>query len=268
MVANNSPVPTTVQLNTLCADAAMLESELEGAVPHTWLQGCYEVTGTGNLENLPAFCDGHFMVQDAAAKLVALVSGCKPGDFVIDTCAAPGGKSFGAAMAMENTGRILSCDIHPHKLSLIEKGAERLGISCIETQLADGREFKSELEGAADVVICDVPCSGLGIIRKKPDIRYKDPAAMGRLPEIQLAILQNAARYVKPGGVLIYSTCTVLPEENQQVAEAFLAADSSYRKEKFSLPAPVGEVHGDITLWPQRHQTDGFYICKLRKIHD
>ena len=132
------------------------------------------------------------------------------------------------------------------------------------TALADGRKPKEELFGTADAVIVDVPCSGLGIIRKKPDIRYKDPKALANLPAIQSAILENACRYVKDGGTLLYSTCTILPEENEKVTDAFLAAHPEFQKEAFSLP--FGGEAADITLWPQRHHCDGFYICKMRKI--
>jgi len=269
MALSNTPVPMTIQINPLRTTEEALKAELEEQgitiSAHRWLPGCYELSGSGNLEQLPAFRDGHFMVQDAAAKLAAMAAGCRKGMRVIDLCAAPGGKSFAAAIAMENEGEILSCDIHPHKMKLIEQGAERLGTDCIKTLLADGRQNRKELRESADVVICDVPCSGLGIIRKKPDIRYKDPKPLGGLPKVQAAILENGSTYVKKGGVLLYSTCTILPEENEQVVEAFLCQHPDFTKESFTLPGEIGETDGDITLWPQRHGTDGFYICKLRK---
>lgn len=117
------------------------------------------------------------------------------------------------------------------------------------------------------MVLCDVPCSGLGIIRKKPDIRFKRENELGGLPRVQSAILENASRYVKPGGALVYSTCTILPRENERVTNAFLEKHSDFSREAFSLPAPIGRVEeGQITLWPQRHGTDGFYICRMRKL--
>ena len=265
LAENNRPVPVSIQRNPLRCSREELETELPSAVPHPWLQDCYSLSGAGDLERLPAFQAGHFFVQDAAAKLVSLVSGCRSGDTVIDVCAAPGGKSFAMAAAMGNEGTVLSCDIHANKLRQVEQGAARLGITCVCTLQADGRTFRPELEESADVVVCDVPCSGLGIIRKKPDIRYKRPEDLTGLPAIKGAILSNAARYVKPGGVLVYSTCTILPRENGQVVDAFLDSGARFVREAFSLPGPVGETEGEITLWPQRHQTDGFYICKLRK---
>ena len=180
-------------------------------------------------------------------------------------CAAPGGKSFALAIDMGDRGDILSCDIHPHKLALIEKGAARLGIRSVRTALADGREHHAAWENAADLVVADVPCSGLGIIRKKPDIRYKDPKELAELPAIQAAILDNAATYVRPGGVLLYSTCTVLPEENEGVTTAFLDTHPEFALEPFTLPRPIGGCCGQLTLWPQRYGTDGFYICRMRR---
>ena len=116
------------------------------------------------------------------------------------------------------------------------------------------------------MVLCDVPCSGLGVIRKKPEIRYKDPQALKGLPAIQRAILDNAGRYVKPGGVLLYSTCTILPEENEGVTAVFLAEHPEYKAEAFKLPGGLEAPEGALTLWPQRHGTDGFYLCKMRKL--
>lgn len=266
---NNEAVPTTIQTNPLKCTGEELEQELLAAgatiQKHPWLENCFEVTGTGDLERLPAFVEGRIQVQDAAARLVATVAQPAPTDRVLDTCAAPGGKSFALAMAMGDRGQIISCDIHPHKLKLIEQSAARLGIHSVQTALADAREPHAAWLEAADLVVADVPCSGLGIIRKKPDIRYKDPGDLAHLPKIQQAILENVARYVRPGGTLIYSTCTILPEENEQVAEAFLAKHNEFTLEPFTLPAPIGQTDGQLTLWPQRFGTDGFYICRMRR---
>ena len=148
--------------------------------------------------------------------------------------------------------------------TVIVSGAARLGITIVRTALADGRERHAAWVEQADVVLADVPCSGLGIIRKKPDIRWKDPAALAALPAIQRAILGNAAAYVRPGGVLVYSTCTVLPEENGGVVTDFLSGHPEFVKEDFDLPG-IGSCSGDATLWPQRMRTDGFYICRMRR---
>lgn len=267
LAENNTPAPMTAQYNPLKTDEDACLAELRAcgvtAEPHPWMPGCYELGGSGDLEKLAAFREGRITIQDPAARLVSRAAGLHGGEFVIDVCAAPGGKSFAAAMEMRNSGRILSCDVHEHKLRLIAGGAERLGITIIETAQADGRVPQEALLGAADAVIADVPCSGLGIIRKKPDIRYKDPAALKNLPAVQAAILENASRYVKDGGVLLYSTCTILPEENGGVTDAFLQSHPAFRREAFALP--FGGEAAEITLWPQRHRCDGFYICKMRK---
>lgn len=265
---DNEAAPMTVQVNPLKTDADALARELAGdgvkAVPHGWVPDCFELSGTGDLTTLTAFYQGRFTVQDAAAKLVTYAAGFEKGQDVLDVCAAPGGKSFAAAFAMENEGHILSCDLHENKLRRIREGAQRLGITCIETAAADGRTFREGWAEQFDTVLCDVPCSGLGIIRKKPDIRYKDPSELKALPEIQRAILENSTRYVRPGGVLVYSTCTVLPEENENVTDAFLSSHPEFIYEEFSLPN--GEAApGYLTLWPQRNGTDGFYLSRMRR---
>lgn len=270
LAADNAPAPLTVQVNPLKTTVKDLADTLGAqgvtARPHPWVSGCLELSGTGDLTALEPFRRGEFLVQDAAAALVARAAGVKPGDRVLDVCAAPGGKSFSAAFAMEDQGSILSCDLHDNKLKRVREGAERLGLRCVETAAADGRTFRPEWEEAFDVVLVDAPCSGLGIIRKKPDARYKTAESLFALPVIQDAILRNAARYVRPGGTLVYSTCTILPEENQQVTEAFLAETPEFARAPFALPEPVGAVPGEITLWPHRHDTDGFYICRMTRL--
>lgn len=269
LASNNAIVPTTVQTNTMKTEPKKLENALQAAgaevTPHPWLEGCFEVSGTGDLERMELFRDGMFTVQDAAARLVSTVAQCGEEDNVLDVCSAPGGKSFAIAIDRKDHGKIISCDIHPHKLKLIEKGAERLGLTSITTALADGREEHTAWLGAADVVVADVPCSGLGIIRKKPDIRYKKAEELANLPSIQRDILNNASRYVRDGGTLVYSTCTVLPEENEDVVAWFLKNHPEFTLSPFELPHPLGKCDGMLTLWPHRHGTDGFFICRMVK---
>ena len=167
---------------------------------------------------------------------------------------------------MGGQGEITSCDVHPHKTELIAKGAARLGLNHITSKLQDASVFVPEWENAMDAVIADVPCSGLGIIRKKPDIRNKDPEPLKDLPRIQGDILENVSRYVKSGGVLVYSTCTVLERENQDVVRGFLAKHPEFTLEPFTLPDAIGTVEeGMLTLWPHIHGTDGFFLSKMRK---
>ena len=268
--ADNGEPPTCAQVNTVKGETSAVRTALEAegvkAAPHPWLPGCLLLENTGNLEDLPAFREGLFYIQDAAARLAVLAAGPEPGWQVLDACAAPGGKSFAAALAMENRGRVLSCDIHPHKEALIQAGAARLGLSCIQTQVLDGKAFQAEYRERFDLVMADVPCSGLGIIRKKPDIRYKDPEPLAGLPRVQSAILDNVARYVKPGGVLLYATCTLLRRENGDVVRSFLAQHGEFSLEGFTLPGSIGRVEeGMLTLWPHLHGTDGFFFAKLRR---
>ena len=269
--ANNSQPPMTAMVNTTKAavqEATELLAEQGVEVtPHPWLENCLILNKTGNLERLDAYEQGLFYIQDPASRLMALASGAAPGMRVLDMCAAPGGKSFAAAIQMDNQGEVISCDLHPHKKKLIQAGADRLGLSIIKPMTADGKVRREEWGSAFDLVLVDAPCSGLGVIRKKPDIRYKDPKPLEDLPQVQQAILENAAGYVKPGGVLMYSTCTILPRENGEIVSAFLEKHPEFVREAFELPGAAGRVEaGEITLWPQVHQTDGFFICKLRKV--
>ena len=270
LAENNSQPPTCIMVNTMKTTAEELTARLEEhritVAPHPWMENCLLLSKTGALEQLDAFQQGLFYVQDPASRLAAIAAAPAPGMRVLDCCAAPGGKSFACAIAMGDRGEVVSCDLHPHKKALIQAGADRLGLTCIHPKTADASAFRPEWEGAFDLVLVDAPCSGLGVIRKKPDIRYKDPEALAGLPAVQSAILANAARYVRPGGTLLYSTCTLLRRENEEVAGRFLETDSTFKPESFTLPGPVGTAaSGMVTLWPHRHGTDGFFICKLRK---
>lgn len=267
---NNDAPGTAVQINPLKANEHEVLSHWDRQEvlyqKHPWLDGCYSLTGAGSLDELPAFQDGTVCVQDPAARLAILGAGLAPGMRVLDCCAAPGGKSFAAAMAMDNRGEIFSCDIHPHKIEIIKKGAARLGIQIMTAQVQNAQELRPDWCETMDAVIADVPCSGLGVIRKKPDIRYKDLVETEALPAVQLRILETVSHYVKPGGVLLYSTCTILPRENEQVAQAFLRSHAEFVPEPMALPTGAGlENAGMLTLLPCVHGTDGFFIAKLRK---
>ena len=271
LIANNASPETVVQVNTLRITAPELMLQLEkehvSAKPHGWMQDCLVLSGTGSLENLPSFQEGLFYVQDPAAKLSVLCAKLPKEDInVLDCCSAPGGKSFAASIAMEGRGQITSCDVHAHKTGLIENGAARLGLTNITARQQDATENVPEWVETKDVVIADVPCSGLGIIRKKPDIRYKNLEELKDLPALQLAILENQSTYVKKGGVLLYSTCTVLKAENEDVVHAFLTKHDDYYLEPLELPDvfPKNET-GMLTLIPGEYDTDGFFICRLRR---
>ena len=271
LIADNAAPSTTIQVNTLRISAEALREKLEArgisAVPHGIVPDCLVISGTGSIDALPEFQQGLFYVQDPAAKLSVLCAQLPQAEIrVLDCCAAPGGKSFAAAIAMGGKGIIDSCDIYPHKTALIENGAKRLGMANITAHCQDASLTVADWVGAMDVVIADVPCSGLGIIRKKPDIRYKNLEETRELPELQKAILANQAKYVKPGGVLIYSTCTVLKRENEEVVRWFLEENRDFSLEKLPLPEGLPENEtGMLTLIPGQYDTDGFFISRLRR---
>ncbi len=261
------PPPLTIKLNPLVAS----ESELLGALSefeptkHPHIEGAYILKKGGNIRKNKAFEKGHFHVQDGASQLCAMALDAKPGMTVLDMCAAPGGKTFSIAEYMENKGEIYAFDLQEQRAGLIAKGAERLHLTCIKAQAGDASVYNESLP-QADRVLCDVPCSGLGVIRRKPEIRYKSEEELQSLPEIQAAILENAARYVKTGGELIYSTCTVFREENEDVAEAFLEAHPEF--EPVPLLPQMGGIMAQpmVTLLPAEMGTDGFFMAKLRRI--
>lgn len=217
-----------------------------------------------SFSSLPGADEGYFFVQDEASQICVEALGAEAGDLVIDTCSCPGSKSFGTAIRMKNIGEIHSFDLHKSKLSLIEKGAERLGINIIRVAERDGRKPDEELFGQADKVLCDVPCSGLGVIAKKPEIRYKSVEEFSRLPEIQYDILSASANYVKRGGYLVYSTCTVLPRENEDNVRRFLSEHSEFEAVDF-LVGNRQSVGGMLSLSPDLDLTDGFFVAKMKR---
>jgi len=256
--------PITLRINNLKSSRVKVLDELDGALLTKYSPDGI-VLESAAISELDCLKDGRATVQDEASQICVRALGAQKGDTVFDVCACPGSKSFGAAMTMENEGEILAFDIHENKLSLVQKGAERLGISIISTRAHDARKPIEELFGTADKIICDVPCSGFGVIGKKPEIRYKDPKESEKLPQIQYDILENVANYLKIGGTLVYSTCTILPDENEENIERFLENHKSFELVPFS----VGELEvssGMITLLPHTHHTDGFFIAKLKRI--
>ena len=270
LALHNKEASTIVQINTVHFDETQVTGLLEEDgihwTRHPWLPDCLIFDSTGNLEESRAFQKGAIYVQDPAAKMAVLAAKPQKDTRILDACAAPGGKSFAAAIQIKDQGEILSCDRYPHKETLIQMGAYRMGLSSIQTAVMDATERQAKLNEKFDLVIADVPCSGLGVVRKKPEIRYKDPKLMQGLPELQREILSCVANYLKPGGVLLYATCTLRREENEEVVLSFLDANARFHLEGFSLPEPIGEVNrGMLTLWPQRSDTDGFFIAKMRK---
>jgi 16S rRNA (cytosine967-C5)-methyltransferase len=205
---------------------------------------------------LYGFSEGLFFVQDEASQLCVKALDAQEGMRVLDACACPGSKSFGAAIDMQNRGEVISCDLHKNKLSLVESGAARLGISILQTEERDARNTNEEWLGRFDRVLCDVPCSGFGVFAKKPELRYKDPTASAALPDIQFAILKSASQYVKIGGKLVYSTCTLLPQENEENVARFLAQNNCFKRNE------------QRTLYPDINGTDGFFYAVLERVNE
>ncbi len=254
--------PTTLRVNTLKISADELCRRIGGGERATLSPHALYVKGA--VRELYGFDDGLFFVQDEASQICVEALGAREGETVMDICACPGSKSFGAAINMKNNGKILAFDLHASKLSLVKKSAERLGIDIIEVAQQDGRIPLEQYFEAADRVLCDVPCSGFGVLSKKPELRYKDPKTSAALPDIQLAILENACRYVKSGGTLVYSTCTVFPEENEQNVLRFLERHGEFSLTPFKA-GTIDAADGYITLLPDEYPTDGFFIAKLTK---
>ncbi len=260
------PPPLTIRRNPLRATEDELMAVLAdaGIEKHPLVPDAYVLRKGGNIRSSEAFEKGWFHVQDTASQLCVMALGAEPDMTVLDMCAAPGGKTFTIAEYMNGTGMIYAFDLIDQRAGLIEKGAERLGLNNVTAQAGDASVYNDALP-KADRVLCDVPCSGFGVIRRKPEIRYKDEKELAGLPEIQGAILWNAARYVKPEGVLVYSTCTVFREENEQVVEEFLLEHPEFE------PVPVlPELHEKlsgsmVTLMPSIAGSDGFFMAKLRR---
>lgn len=250
LAVNNTEPPVYARVNTLKTTKAHLSDELSSLgtdVSESFLPGTLELRSLRDIKSLEAFKRGDFFVQDPSSTLSALSVGAKPGALVIDACAAPGGKSFAMAIEMQNKGEILAYDME-NKISLISDGAKRLGLSIISARSGDSSVRDEALAGKADAVLVDAPCSGFGVIRKKPEIRYKTEAEIAHLPEQALSILTNCASYVKPGGTLVYSTCTLLRCENEDVVESF-------------LQSPDFELKSATTYWPHIHGSDGFFTA-------
>ncbi len=220
----------------------------------TSLDGCLKVTGRLSIDKSQTYGDGFYSLQNISSQMAVKALAPKSGDTVIDMCAAPGGKSCAIAEKMQNKGTIIAFDVFEHKVDLIKKSAQRLGVDIIDARLQDASECLTELKNSADCVLADVPCSGLGVIHKKPDIKWRRTQEdIETLCKIQKEILETAAIYLKSGGTLVYSTCTILPEENRLQIDDFLKKHSEFKKlsEEQILTDEVGE--------------SGFYICKMMK---
>ena len=223
------------------------------------------ITSLRDLRSVKAWTEGYVTVQDASASLAVRLADPQPGMLVYDLCAAPGGKAIHAAERMQNEGRVVALELYESKLRFIRENAERTGISIIEPQHGDAREFQPEEQ--ADVVLVDAPCTGLGTLSKKPDIKWRRTLDdVRKMSSRQLEILGHAASLVKPGGVVVYSTCTIEPEENVGVVRAFLEDHPEFEvepAEHFITPDVCSE--GFMQTFPHRHKTDGAFAARLKR---
>lgn len=266
---DNTAAPVCLRVNTLATTKEklidVLENEGAEVQASKWCVDGIVCTKLPALGKLLGKLHNAFYVQDESSMLVAGVAAPRAGMAVLDLCSAPGGKTTHLAQLMENQGSIIACDIHEHKLQLIQENAERLDISIIKPQINDGTVLREEWLRKFDRVLVDAPCSGTGVLRRRAEARWrKQRADLKLFPPLQLAILQNAAQYVKDGGRLVYSTCTIEQSENHYLVEEFLAKNSGWRRAAFTHPV-TGEPVEELQLLPQKDGVDGFYICALER---
>ena len=266
---DNAPAPVCLRVNTLVTDQATLQQRLEaaGAEVHlsVWSDDglvCEKMPALGSVMQQ---LEHDFYIQDESSMLVADVLAPEPGMRVLDMCSAPGGKTTHLAQLMDNEGEIVACDIHGHKLGLIKENAARLGVKIITPVLKDATLFVPEWSGQFDRVLVDAPCSGLGVLRRRAEARWRESKKnLQEFPPLQLRILENAYRYIKDGGKLVYSTCTVEYSENHYLIKKFLEKHEDWEYAGVRHPL-TGETLEELQLLPQKDGIDGFYICALQK---
>ena len=264
------PPPIVVRANTLktTADELIWKLAEEGVISEKTnaADEALILSNTGSVDELEAYKNGLFHAQDIASQLCCKALDPQENETVFDLCSAPGGKAFTIAEKMNNTGCVRAFDVYQSRVELIKHGAERLGLTNVYSYLSDASVF-NENYGLADRVLCDVPCSGLGIIRRKPEIRFKKLSDIDNLPDLQYRILCNAIRYLKDGGRLVYSTCTLNPKENSELCDRFLSEHPEFTPLKVlpEIPRFSDSEENYLTLMPHIHSTDGFFIAAFCK---
>lgn len=259
-----------IKVNTLKISVDDLKQELSKQCEvsrHHLIDEVLVLKNAGNVRNLYGFNEGFFHVQDAASAICARIVNACAGERVLDVCAAPGGKSFSIAQGMKNEGEVVSLDLYEHKVKLIENGAKRLGLGSIKSFVNDAEKYNADL-GKFNKVLCDLPCSGLGILGKKPEIRYKNVAFIDNLPSLQYHLLCTSGTYVEKNGFLFYSTCTLNEQENIEVVKKFLNENDDF--EPFAIGEDfekfVKDLDNTLTLFPHIHKTDGFFISAFKRV--
>jgi 16S rRNA (cytosine967-C5)-methyltransferase len=274
--ACNGVPPLTVRANALRCGRDELLAELRGRWPDAratrWSPLGAVLGHGGNPAADPAFAEGRFTVQDEAAQLVVALLDAKPGERALDVCAAPGGKATALAERVGPAGRVVALDRHARRLALVLRDARRLGLGNLETHVVDATQELAPAAPPASFarVLVDAPCSGLGTLRRNPDLRWRaQPGDSAALAPVQLALLRRAAGALGPGGALVYSTCTLAPEENEAVVSAFLAEKPEFRvAAREDLPACVRPLVGDdgfLRVFPHLHEADGFFAARLER---
>ncbi len=269
LAANNEIPPLTLRINKLKTNPseflALLDRQQVAYQGSSFIDYFIRVRSLAGIAQLDIFQQGYFSIQDESAALPVILLDPKPGERIVDLCAAPGGKTTLIGELVDNRASIIAVDKYEHKLNLIRQSCERLGITSVETVTADS----STLEVApVDKVLVDAPCSGLGVLRKKPDLRWKrEPEDIPRLTILQNNLIENAARLVKPGGILVYSTCTTEPEENELLVKAFLDRHPDFQLENASqfVNKSIVTVEGFVQTFPHRDHIDGSFAARLRK---
>ncbi|HLW46484.1 MAG TPA: 16S rRNA (cytosine(967)-C(5))-methyltransferase RsmB [bacterium] len=269
--ADNDTPASWVRLNTLRGSPREIEARLResgiAVEASTRVPEARRITGGSSDAREAAFAAGLVTPQDEGSMLVSRLVAPEPGEFVIDACAAPGGKTTHLAALMEGRGRVLACDVLPQKLDTVTRQCGRLGVPGVETRLLDAARLGEAFPAAADRVLVDAPCSGLGVLRRRPEIRWRiRPDDLTAVAARQARLLAGAAGAVRPGGRLVYSVCTTEPEEGRDVIAAFLAATPAFEPAPIDgWPFAVPDGPGTALLYPHRAGTDGFFVAALRR---
>jgi len=246
--------PVFIRVNTMLTSQEELALSLAGrgvtVTPDAEVENCLMIEDFGAVSSMPEFKSGLFHVQDKSSQICAMSLNAAENDRVLDACAAPGGKSFTMAQMMNCKGEVVACDLHPKRVGLISRRAAEMGLKNIRALVLDSSVFDESI-GLFDKILCDVPCSGLGVIRRKPEIKLNDFSGFQDLPKVQYQILKNTSRYLKEGGLLVYSTCTLNPEENERIAERFLENSPGFLKS------------GEFLTTPIQNGSDGFFTASF-----
>ena len=264
--ASNIKPKVTIRINCLKTNKQELENLLTERNIHCQegkLEDFLILEKAKNIEELDLFKQGYFTVQDEGAGLIAKIVNPQPNEVILDACSSPGGKTTYMAELMKDQGKIIAWDLHPHRVQLVKENAKRLGIHMIKTECQDAMKYKEEYREKFDKILLDVPCLGIGVLKRKPDIKWKRKAEdIKEITQIQQNILETCSKYLKPKGQMVYSTCSIFQEENDKVVEKFLKNNQNFEYTKIKIPSIENE--NKIQLY-QNDETDGFFICKVQK---